>query len=367
MTRSRANRFMLFTIIGLVLVFGSIFGFINGKQYLIDRYLADYKPPPVSVAAEAARAERWERSITAVGSLKAAQGVDLATESAGTVKSIRFRGGDSVAAGTELLSLVDDVEVATLKSLLAQRRLAEINFERDQRLLLSKAISRTDFDKTDAQLKDVSAQVEKTEAIIARKHIRAPFAGRIGIPLVDEGEYLTEGKPVVTLQALDTLEVDFSLPEQHLPELVAGQRVRCLVQAYPDQGFDGRVRSIDAKIDDNTRNVLVRAEVPNTALQLLPGMFVRVDVIVEENVPVITVPETAVSYNLYGDSVFVVDKSATGELRVERRYITAGVRQSGRVAIDKGIAEGERVVIAGALKLDDGAAVVIGEPAEPAR
>ncbi len=183
-------------------------------------------------------------------------------------------------AGQELVSLDDRVEVATLKSLQAQRRLADINFERDQRLIATKAISRTDFDKTDALLKDVSAQVEKTEAVIARKHLRAPFDGRIGIPQLDPGQYATEGQAIVTLQALDTLEVDFSLPEQELPRLAVGQRVRCRVQAYPEQSFDGHVSAIDAKVDGNTRNVLVRARVPNTASTLLPGMFVSVEVIV---------------------------------------------------------------------------------------
>jgi membrane fusion protein (multidrug efflux system) len=354
------KRPLVLTVIALVVVFGGIFGFIFGKKALIAKYLASYTPPPVAVVAEAVREERWDRSIIAVGTLKAAQGVDIATEVAGTVKRVLFEPGQSVAKGDELLALDDTVEVATLKSLLAQRRLAEINFERDQRLLQNKAISRTDYDKTEAVFKDVGAQVEKTEAIIARKHIRAPFAGRIGIPLVDEGQYVNEGQSLVTLQALDTLDVDFTLPEQQLPLLFPGQRIRCTVQAYPDRAFDGAIVAVDAKVDANTRNAMVRARVPNTALALLPGMFVSVEVVVEEAVPVLTVPETALSYNLYGDSVFVVVPASTGEgLRVERRYVGVGEKRDRRVSLRDGVKAGERIVTAGALKLDNGAAVVL--------
>lgn len=354
---------MILMITALLVVFGAIFGFIEGRQLMIERYLADFKPPPVSVSAQAAQQQTWERSITAVGTLKAVQGIDVSTETAGLVKQIHFRAGDDVTRGTELVSLVDQVELATLRSLSAQRRLAEINFERDQRLLVSKAISRTDYDKTEAQLKDISAQVEKTEAIIARKHLRAPFDGRIGIPLVEAGQYLNEGQAVVTLQALDTLEVDFSLPEQQLPLLSVGQTVRCSVQAYPDQRFDGSITAIDAKVDGNSRNVMVRARIPNTALALLPGMFVSVEVVVDANVEVVTVPETAISYNLYGDSIFVIrerrDEAGATGMFVERRYVTLGDRRAGRIAVLDGLAVGDQVVVAGALKLDAGAAVVI--------
>ena len=351
---------LLLTALALVLVFGGIFGFVYGKKALIARYMASYQPPPVAVVVESVSAEYWDRSISAVGTLKAALGVDVATEAAGTVSRILFSGGETVAASAELFALEDSVEVATLKSLLAQKRLAEINFQRDQKLLASRSISRTDFDKTESILKDVSAQAEKTEAIIARKHLRAPFAGQIGIPRVDEGMYVTEGQVMVTLQALDLLEVDFALPEQQLPLLRPGQRVRCAVQAFPGRHFDGVIAAIDARVDANTRNVLVRARVPNAGSALLPGMFVSVEVVVQEQVPALTVPETAISYNLYGDAVYVL-QPATGEgdLTVERRYVKLGDHREKRVAVTEGLAAGERVVTAGALKLDNGARVVL--------
>ena len=365
------KRPMALMVAALLLVFGAIFGVVEGKRILIARYLANYEPPPVTVSAEEAGRERWDVVIGAVGTLKAVQGIDIATEASGIVKQLHFKPGDNVHAGQELVSLDDRVEVATLKSLQAQRRLADINFERDQRLLATKAISRTDFDKTEALLKDVSAQVEKTEAVIARKHLRAPFDGRIGIPQVDPGQYATEGQAIVTLQALDTLEVDFALPEQELPRLAVGQAVRCRVQAYPDQRFEGRVSAIDAKVDGNTRNVLVRARVPNTASELLPGMFVSVEVIVGDAAEQVTVPETAVSYNLYGDSVFVVAqrtrKDGGTELAVTRRYVEVGQRRNGRVAVLDGVAAGEEVVTAGSLKLDAGAVVNIDNSVELTR
>ncbi len=354
---------MVIMIAVLVLVFGTLFGVIEGKKRLVERYLANMELPPVTVSAHAAQREHWDVTIAAVGTLKAVQGVDLASEAAGVVMRLHFRAGDEVAAGDEIASLDDRVEVATLKSLLAQRRLAEINFERDQRLLATKAISRTDFDKTEAQLKDVSAQVERTEAVIARKHLRAPFGGRIGIPAVDRGEYVSEGQVIVTLQSLDTLEVDFSLPEQDLPRLAVGQQVRCRVQAYPERVFDGTISAIDAKVDVNTRNVLVRARVPNTGGALLPGMFVGVDVVVQDDVERITVQESAISYNLYGDSVFVVEERARDDgskgFVVRRDYVKTGQRRGGHVAIVEGVDEGDLVVTAGTLKLDAGARVTI--------
>ena len=365
------KRPMALMIVALVLVFGAIFGFVEGKKIIIARYLANYEPPPVTVSAEESRTERWDVVVGAVGTLKAVQGIDIATEASGIVTKLHFKPGDDVRAGQELVSLDDRVEVATLKSLQAQRRLADINFERDQRLIATKAISRTDFDKTEALLKDISAQVEKTEAVIARKHLRAPFDGRIGIPLVDPGQYATEGQAIVTLQALDTLEVDFTLPEQELPRLAVGQRVRCRVQAYPEQSFEGHVSAIDAKVDGNTRNVLVRARVPNTQSTLLPGMFVSVEVIVGDAVEQVTVPETAVSYNLYGDSVFVVAerarKDGSKELAVTRHYVELGPHRNGRVAVTKGVAAGEQVVTAGALKLDAGTVVTIDNSAQLSR
>lgn len=359
---------LILTAIVLLLVFGTIFGAIEGKQYLVREYLASYRPPPVTVSAHEARAETWERALGAVGTLKAGRGVDIATETPGILEALSFHPGQQVAAGQELARLDDRVEQATLKSLLAQRRLAEINFERDQRLLATKALSRTDFDKTEAQLKDISAQVERTEGIIARKHITAPFAGRIGIPQVEPGQYLNEGETLVTLQALDTLEVDFSVPEQQLPLLKAGNPIRCRVQAYPGDTFSGSIVAIDAKVDGSTRNVLVRARVPNTELALLPGMFVAVEIIVDAAVPVITVPETAVSYNLYGDAVFVVREREAEEggteRYVERRYVDIGPSRAGRVAVTEGLQPGELIVTAGSLKLDTGARVVIDNSVE---
>lgn len=362
---------MLIMIAALALLFGAIFGVIEGKKRLVASYLASFEPPPVVISAQPVQRERWDITIPAVGTLKAVHGVDLATESSGVVMRLHFRAGDQVAAEAELATLDDRVEAAMLKSLLAQRRLAEINFERDQRLLANKAISRTDFDKTEAQLKDVAAQVERTEAVIARKHLRAPFAGRIGIPAVEIGEFVSEGQEIVTLQSLEMLQVDFALPEQDLPQLASGQRVRCRVQAYPDRVFDGEVSAIDAKVDDNTRNVLVRARVPNTGSMLLPGMFVSVEVVVGDGDALLTVPESAISYNLYGDSVFIVDERSrddgSTDLVVRRSYVKTGARRDGRVAILEGVADSETVVTAGTLKLDAGARVTIDNSVQLSR
>ncbi len=376
------------TLLTLGIVFGSIFGWIDFRERMIGSFIAAYVPPAVGVEAEPAKAGQWDNTLAAIGTIQAVNGVDITTEVAGLVQEIYFASGQTVQEGDVLIQLDDKVERANLKSFKAQLRLAQINFDRDARLLRSNSISRTAFDKVEATLHDMQAQVESTQAKISQKKIKAPFAGRLGIRQINVGEFINTGDEIVTLQALDELLIDFSVPEQHFPKLFVGQPLRFTVPAFGETVFEGALSSINAKVDETTRNIQVQGSFSNSDLTIVPGMFANVTVVLDQHQDVITVPQTAISYSLYGDSVFVVseqdlnlktpdttvslfgfdiDLSAIHTMEtpperglvVSRRYIKLGQRRDGEVAIREGIAAGELIVTAGQLKLNNGTRVKV--------
>lgn len=378
------------TLLTLSVVFGAIFGFIEFRDRMVDSFVAAYIPPPVGVEADPAMEEQWDITLSAVGTVKAVNGVDITTEASGLIKEIYFASGQEVEEGDVLIQLDDEVEQANLKSFKAQYRLAKINFDRDSRLMRSNAISRIEFDKVEAQLADMKAQVERTEATIAQKKIKAPFAGRLGLRQVNVGEFINSGDDIVTLQALDELLIEFSVPEYFTPKLYVGQKLRFTVTAFGQRVFEATISSINAKVDETTRNIQVQGNFLNDTGKILPGMFANVSIILEEQKSVTTVPQTAVSYSLYGDSVFVVSEQdlnlKTPEttldifgleidlskihkmevppergLAVSRRYVKLGERQGNRVSIVDGVAAGELVVTAGQLKLNNGTRVEVIE------
>ena len=358
------TRQMKTVLIASILLFGAILGFVQYKQYMIDQYMANYTPPPISVSAEPAKAETWDNTIKSVGTIKAVNGVDITSEVGGLIKEMYFASGQDTKKGQVLVQLDDSVEQANLRSFDAQLQLAKINYNRDKKLLASRAISKTDFDTVEAKLKDVRAQVERTKALIAQKRILAPFSGHLGIRQLNVGDYVNTGDHLVTLQALESLHVDFYVPEQYFPQLYTGQLIRFTVQAFGDRVFAAKVTAINAKVDQNTRNILVQASFDNKGKELLPGMFANISVILAAQQSVVTVPQTAIDYSLYGDSVFMVKqqgKDESGEMIqiVERRYVKVGDRRDQRAAIAQGLVEGEVVVTAGQLKLNNGARVVI--------
>lgn len=357
------KRQMKVTLSALAILFGGIFGFIQVKQYFVAQYIASYQPPPVTVSAEVVQQESWDDFIKSVGTLRAVNGVEITSEVGGLIKEIYFASGIDVTENQVLVQLEDQVEQANLASFSAQLKLARINYSRDKRLLKSKAISKTDFDTVEAKLKDAEAQVERTRALIEQKRIHAPFYGRLGIRQLNVGDYVNTGDQLVTLQALDYLHVDFYLPEQYVPKLSPGQLVRFAVQAYADRVFEAKVSAINSKVDRNTRNVQVRATLTNDAHELLPGMFANVSIILAEQQAVITVPQTAISYSLYGDSVFIISDGKDEEGKpiqvVERRYVTVADRRAKRVSIAEGLEPGDMVVTSGQLKLNNGAKVQI--------
>ncbi|MBX8487909.1 efflux RND transporter periplasmic adaptor subunit [Pseudomonas cichorii] len=343
------------------------------KAFSIYRQIQQFSAPKpaVSVAVATASEQPWQNLLPAIGTLKALQGVDLSLETAGTVKAVQFESGQKVRLGQPLLQLDSDVEKGLLGTAEADLGLAQVEHGRGSRLVGDQAISRGDFDKLAAQLKKAGATVAQLKASLAKKQILAPFSGTIGIRQVDVGDYLASGTVIATLQDLSSLYVDFYVPEQALPKIAIDQIVRLSVAAYPDQSFEARVSAINPKVDDTTRNVLIRATLPNPESRLLPGMFANLQVVLPSAPSQIVVPESAITYTLYGNSVFVVvpkkddkgepEKDAKGQqqLAVERHFVETGERRAGKVIITKGLKAGDQVVSGGQLKLDNGTHVAI--------
>lgn len=325
--------------------------------------------PPVSVAVATASERSWQNLLPAVGSLKALQGVDLSLEVAGTVRAMQFESGQQVKAGQPLLLLDSEVETALLGTAQADLGLAQVDYGRGSQLVGDRAISRGEFDRLSAQLLKNKATVAQLKASLAKKSILAPFSGTIGIRRVDVGDYLASGTVIATLQDLSSLYVDFYVAEQAVPKLKVGQSVQVGVAAYPGEHFNGQVSAINPKVEDSTRNVLVRATLPNPQGKLLPGMFANLQVLLPAPKTEVVVPQSAVTYTLYGDSLYVVTqkKAEDGALQAdaqgkplliaERRGIQTGERRDGVVVVSKGLVAGEQVVSGGQLKLVNGASI----------
>ncbi len=348
---------MLLVLLALGLVLGAIFGWKSWQEHQMAA-LARMPPPPATVAAAEVQVESWQPYLQAVGSLVATQGILVTTEVAGKVSEIRFESGQQVEAGTLLLQLDDSIDRAELEGIVAERRLAELQFKRREELVEKKTISRSDYDEAQLRLENARAQLDTKQAQIAKKRITAPFSGLLGIRQVDLGEYLQPGAAIVPLQALDPLYVDYSLPERHLGLISVGQTVQIEVQAYAGETFTGRISALNPGIDPGTRSLRIRATLENPQSRLRPGMFAEVRTILPQRPAVLTLPQTAITYNPYGDSVFVIEDSETGTT-VQRRQVETGGVRNGRVEIAQGLQAGERVVIAGQVKLRNGQAVVI--------
>lgn len=320
--------------------------------------------PPISVNAAEAVERPWQSRLPAIGTLKAFQGIDLTVEVAGTARDVLFQSGEKVRLDQPLIQMDSEVEQASLGTAQAELGLARVEYQRGRNLVDRQAISRSEFDRLSAELQKANASVAQLQATLAKKRILAPFAGTIGIRQVDVGDYLASGTTIATLQDLSTLFVDFFLPEQNVPQLAIGQRVRIQVAAYPDEVFEGQIDAINPKVEATTRNLLVRAKLANPDEKLLPGMFANLQVLLAGETPQVLVPETAITYTLYGNSVYVIEEQAAkgdqpAQLQVQRRVVETGERREGQVVILKGLQAGERVVSAGQLKLDNGAHVTI--------
>jgi membrane fusion protein (multidrug efflux system) len=355
---------MLFMLVLVGVVLGGLFGFkafVGGK---IKEAMASMADLPQTVSAAKAASSDWQPRIDAVGSLRAVRGADLSLEVAGVVEEITFQSGDEVQAGQVLLRLRNDDDVAKLQSLEATAQLAQITYDRDVKQLKAQAISQAIVDNDEANLRNAKAQVAQQKAMVDKKTLRAPFAGRLGLRQVDLGQYLSAGTVIATLQSLDPIFVDFLLPQQSVAQLSVGQTVRVKVDAFLGREFAGKITAINPKVETASRNIQVRATLPNRDQKLLPGMFATVELETGAPQRLVTLPQSAVSYNPYGSLVYIVDDKAKGaggkpQLVARQVFVTTGATRGDQVAILKGVSEGDTVVTSGQVKLRNGVPLAI--------
>ena len=363
-------RFIITGILAALFVGGLAWFNFTFKPNMIKTIMSSQVPPPATVTSEAAKKEKWIEQLTSIGTLISSHGVDVASQVAGIVTDVHAVSGNDVEQGASLVQLdiaVEQADLASAKAVLAE---AEVAFQRQSDLIAKRVTSEANLDTARSKRDIALAAVNKIEAVIAQKTIKAPVSGRLGIRKVERGQYVASGMTLVTLQALDPIRVDFPMPEQAIGKLRVGQQVEIAVDAFPGETFKGKVQSLDARVAENTRTLLVRASLPNATRKLLPGMFANVTVLVGEPRDVVTVPRTAITYSLYGDSLYVVKAAgpqaenapaaqAGGERKLvaERRFVKTGQARDDRVAIISGIAVGEEVVTTGQLKLNPGAAI----------
>lgn len=362
---------MILMLIAAALVFGAIFGFEAFKSSAIKKFLASQGNPAQTVSTAKAEYQSWQPSLSAVGSLRAENGADLSFQVSGIVSAIHFESGADVPAGAVLVELMAGDDIAKLQSLKALAALSRITYERDERQLKAQAVSQQTVDSDAQTLKSNEAQVVQQQALVDYKTLRAPFAGRLGIRQVDLGQYLAAGTAIATLQSLDPIFVDFYMPQQALDEVKVGQAVTARVDTYPKDAFAGRITAISPKVDPTTRNVQLRAELKNPEKKLLPGMFATVEIATGQPQRYVTLPQTAIAYNPYGATVYLVEdqgKDAKGQPRLVARqtFVTTGDTRGDQVAVLSGVKQGDTVVTAGQIKLHHGTPLLVNNAVKPA-
>ena len=359
-----------FIIVGLLLalVLGGLYGFNRFREQAIAAYFASNKPPPAQIAAVTAAVEAVPRFASGIGSLEAVHQVTITPGIGGRVTAIHFTAGAAVKAGDPLVQLNDAPERGDLANFEAQGRMASIALQRSTALRERQYASQEAVDKDQMALDQARAGMVKTQAIIAQKQIRAPFDGRLGIRHVELGQYVNPGAPIVTLTDLKQLYVNFTLPSTMRGEIKVGQEVNVTADSFPGRSFKAKITTIEPQIRADTRTISIQATMPNPDEALLPGSFVNAAVVLPTQPDQVVLPETAVDYTLYGDSVYVVreegqDGSGKPLLKAYRTPVKTGARWDGKVALLSGVKPGEQVVAAGQIKLQNGAAVTVtGNP-----
>ena len=370
---------MILMLIAAIVVFGGVFGIkaLIGAQ--TNKFFDNMPQPAAAVSTATARQLAWSDDAEAVGTFVAVNGTDVTTESGGVVRSIEFDAGQPVRAGAVLVRLNTSNEEATLRALEASAKLARVQATRWQQLGKDKLVSLDDVQSRVTAAATAQAQVDAQRALIAQKTIRAPFSGVLGIRKVNLGQFVSPGDPIVSLQQLDPIHLDFSLPEQRIGELVEGTVVRARVDAMPGVVFDGKVTAIEPLVDAATRNFKAQATVQNPDGKLRPGSFAHVGFALGGERQVVVVPQTAVSFNPYGNALFVVEKTArkpgetdmqgkplTGDkFIVKQRFVKTGATRGDLIAISEGLKAGEQVAASGLLKLRNDAEVTINNKVQP--
>lgn len=360
-------------MIGGVIVLIAVLAF--GKYLQIKKLIASApKPGPQTVTAVKAESLEWQPALSAVGTLAPVRGVDVTTEIAGLVHQVRFQSGQEVKAGQVLFELNADSDIAQLHALQAAADLAATVLKRDKLQFQAQAISQAQLDADEADLKGKRAQVAQQQALVDKKTIRAPFAGKLGITAINPGQYVNPGDKLVTLQTMDPIYIDFFVPQKQLSALSVGQKLSLSADAFPGVQFDAKVSSLNPRIDPATRNVQVQATVANAKRQLLPGMFANVSLELGERKKYLTLPQTAITYNPYGSTVFTLapakdgakDEKGNPVLVATQQFVTTGATRGDQVAILSGLQEGQTVVTSGQLKLKNGTPALIDNKVLPA-
>jgi multidrug efflux system membrane fusion protein len=365
----RTGRWFMIVGLSLALLVGALVGFNAFRAHMIAQFFANNKPPPITVSVAEAKSEVVPNLLTAVGDLAAVHQVNVTSDVSGRVTEILFSPGARVAAGTPLVQLFDGPDQGDLANFKAQATVAQLSLDRAKQLAARQFGPQATVDQAQAAYDQAMAGIAKTEAIISQKLVRAPFEGELGVRHVEVGQYLTAGTAIVSLTDLSELYANFTVPEKDSGQLTVGQTVRLGVDAYPGRTFEGKITTIEPQVAIETRNIRVQATIANPEHILKPGMFVTTTVVLPDKPPVVTVPETAVDYTLYGDSVFLITekKEADGKTTFSavRTFVQSGNRVNGRSEILKGVKAGDRVVAVGQLKLQSGAAVTISTDPPP--
>jgi membrane fusion protein, multidrug efflux system len=361
-----------FIIVGLLLALlvGGLVGFNALRSYGMAKYFANMKPPPASVSIAEARTEVIPNLLIAVGDLAAVHQVNVTSDVSGRITDIMFTPGASVKSGTPLVQLFDAPDQGDLANFKAQATVAQLSLDRAKQLASRQFGPQATVDTAQAAFDQAQAGIAKTEALISQKLVRAPFDGELGVRKVEVGQYLTAGTQIVSLTDLSELYANFTVTEKGSAALKVGQTVRIAVDAYPGRKFEGKISTIEPQVATDTRNIRVQATITNPDHILKPGMFTTTTVVLPDKPAVVTVPETAVDYTLYGDSVYLITEKKEDDgktsLTAVRTFVQTGNRLDGRAEILKGLKTGDRVVAVGQLKLQSGAAVTISaDPAPP--
>jgi multidrug efflux system membrane fusion protein len=368
--RPKMIRWFIIIGLGLTVLVGGLVGFNAFRSKMIAQFFANNKPPPSIVTVAEAKSEVIPNLLTAVGDLAAVHQVNVTSDVNGRITDILFKAGASVKEGTPLVQLFDGPEQADLSSFKAQATMAQLSLERAKQLASRQFSPQAVVDQAQSAFDQANAGIARTQAVISQKLVRAPFDGELGVRKVEVGQYLTAGTQIVSLTDLSNLFANFTMPEKDSGQLQVGQVVRIKVDAYPGKLFEGKITTIEPQVSTDTRNIRVQATIPNPDKILKPGMFTSTTVVLPDKPAVVTVPETAVDYTLYGDSVFLITekKEADGKtsLTATRTFVQTGNRIEGHAEILKGLKAGDRVVSVGQIKLQSGAAVTIStDPAPP--
>lgn len=365
---------MIKRMIIMIVLIGGVFGYVFYQRISDDKqtkaFLASLKAPPVTVATMEVKETPWHPTLSAVGSLEPDSGVEVTGEIPGIVSHIHFKSGQVVGKGDLLVTLDFRADQAQLESLMASEELARLQLERRQKLVQKKMTPQSELDKAEAEFKKIQALVNNQKIMIDKKQIKAPFSGVLGIRKIDLGQYLSPGMSIVSLQTIDRIYVDFTMPQQRLKDLYTGQNIEFTVDSWEGMLFLGKITAIEPSIDPLTRNFNLRATLEDNEKKLRPGMFGNVTIALAKTQMVITLPQTAISYNPYGDIIFIAEETGKNEqghaiVTARRRFVVLGEHRGDQVAVTKGLKPGEQVVIMGHHKVRDGSLLIINNQLLP--